>query len=310
MDFKALLDKYQKVPVEHFPTKASENPLISICVQTYQHAKFITQCLDAILNQKTNFSFEVLLGEDESTDGTREICIEYAKKYPDKIRLFLHSRENNIKIDKTPTGRFNVFYNFYNAKGKYIALCEGDDYWTDKLKLQKQVDFLESHNDFVLSFHDCMVFDGSANLLKRSLLKIEYKKNLSQFELLTGTWLPTLSVVFRKESVNRLPNSMYKVLNLDTILWAYLGQFGKAHFDESTIAVYTQHSGGIWSGKSLEYKLKNNIKTLSYISLFTVNYKVNKVLYRRVLSLIWRLTKLHFTNFNFIRSLKDTNSEK
>ena len=85
--------------------------------------------------------FEILVGEDASSDGTRDVCIAYAKKYPKKIKLFLHSRENNIRVYGKPTAKFNSAYNSYNAKGKYIAICEGDDFWTDPLKLQKQVDF-------------------------------------------------------------------------------------------------------------------------------------------------------------------------
>ena len=141
MSLEEFKSKYEKVPVEHYPTKVPEEPLVSVCVQTYQHVDYIEDCLEGILMQETSFSYEILLGEDASTDSTRNICIEYAERYPDKIRLFLHSRENNIEIGGQPTGRFNYLYNLYNANGKYIALCEGDDYWTDSLKLQKFLNF-------------------------------------------------------------------------------------------------------------------------------------------------------------------------
>ena len=98
MSFKEFKNKYQKEPVDHYPTNVLEEPLVSVCVQTYQHADYIEDCLEGILKQKTDFPIEILLGEDASSDGTREICIEYANKYPDKIRLFLHNRENNISI--------------------------------------------------------------------------------------------------------------------------------------------------------------------------------------------------------------------
>jgi glycosyltransferase involved in cell wall biosynthesis len=133
------------------------NPIVSVCVQTYQHASYIRDALDGILMQKTDFAFEILLGEDESTDGTREICIEYAEKYHGKIRLFLNSRKNVIHINGLPTGRRNFMNNLKNARGKYIALLPGDDYWTDPHKLQKQVDFLEANPDFVICFHNVMV---------------------------------------------------------------------------------------------------------------------------------------------------------
>src|SRR5690606_24131225 len=102
---------------------------------------------------QTTFPFEIILGEDESNDGTREICKQYAAQYPDKIKLFLRSRKDVIYINGNPTGRFNFIENLKACSGKYIALCEGDDYWTDPLKLQKQVDFLENNSDFALCFH-------------------------------------------------------------------------------------------------------------------------------------------------------------
>ena len=93
-------------------------PLVSVVVTTYQHAAFIRQCLDGILMQQTNFDFEIILGEDESVDGTREICMKYAEKHPDKIRLFLRNRQDVIYIDGSATGRHNALQNIYTARGK------------------------------------------------------------------------------------------------------------------------------------------------------------------------------------------------
>src|SRR5699024_4437306 len=102
MDFEDFKSSYQKFPVEHYPNSAPYNPMVSVCVQTYQHGYYINECLDGIVMQETDFSYEILLGDDGSTDGTRESCVEYAEKYPDKIRLFLHNRENNIKVGDQP----------------------------------------------------------------------------------------------------------------------------------------------------------------------------------------------------------------
>ncbi|MEZ4781129.1 MAG: glycosyltransferase [Flavobacteriaceae bacterium] len=120
-----------------------ENPLVSVVVGVYNHERFIKLCLNGILMQKTDFKYEIILGEDASTDGTREICKEYAKRFPDKIKLFLRSRKDVIYINGNATGRYNFIENLKACQGKYIALCDGDDYWTDPLKLQKQVDFLK-----------------------------------------------------------------------------------------------------------------------------------------------------------------------
>ena len=111
MTFEEFKNIYQKAPVEVDQNELIETPLVSVCVQTYQHASFIQECLDGILMQETDFRFEILIGEDASADGTREICVEYAKRFPDIIRLFLHDRRNNIFINGKQTGRFNFLNN-------------------------------------------------------------------------------------------------------------------------------------------------------------------------------------------------------
>lgn len=157
MNFIEFKEKYENIPVDHYPNDVPEYPLVSVCVMTYQHAAFIDECLEGILMQKTNFPFEILLGEDASTDRTREICIEYAERFPKKIKLYLHHRENNIKIGGMPSGRFNLLYNIYSAKGKFITFCEGDDYWIDPHKLQLQYDILNKNSEVNLIFSNCRV---------------------------------------------------------------------------------------------------------------------------------------------------------
>lgn len=200
MNFSQFLDKYQKVPVEHYPHKVCQEPLISVCVQTYQHANFIKACLDGILMQKTDFAFEILVGEDESTDGTREICIKYAQNNPDKIRLFLHKRENNIDI-LGPSGRFNFLYNLFSVKGKYISLCEGDDYWTDPYKLQKQVDFLENNQDYSFCFHSVNRVDRNGVVLKKNESPANFLSPITRFSseqvLAYGMLINTCSLCYR-----------------------------------------------------------------------------------------------------------------
>ena len=117
--------------------------VVSVCIQTYQHARYIRECLDSVLMQKVDFPWEIIIGEDDSTDGTREVCIEYAEKYPNLIRLFLRSRKDVIYVNDKPTGRHNMIENIKAARGKYIALLEGDDFWLNEYKLQKQIDFLD-----------------------------------------------------------------------------------------------------------------------------------------------------------------------
>lgn len=138
------------------------SPVISVCVTAYQHANYIERCLDGILDQDFDLPFEILLGEDDSNDGTREICIDYANKFPEKIRLFLNSREDVICNNGFPTGKRNFINNIKHARGKYIAFCDGDDYWIDDKKLIRQYMALEISGKG-MCFHPSKVFDINNN---------------------------------------------------------------------------------------------------------------------------------------------------
>ena len=142
--------------------------LVSICCLSYNHSKFIRKCLDSLLMQKTNFDYEILIHDDASNDGSDEIIKEYVQKYPNIIKpLFesenMHSKE--VAISKT--------FNFPRVQGKYVAMCEGDDYWTDEYKLQKQVDFMEKNSEYLISFHKVQkILKMILKNLKPFLLKI------------------------------------------------------------------------------------------------------------------------------------------
>lgn len=266
MTFKEFRERYEKKKIAEEPNTVTQKPLVSILVQTYQHSGYIKECLESLLMQEVNFDYEILLGEDASNDGTREICIEYAQRYPDKIRLFLHHRENNIKIGGRPTGRFILMYNLYSARGEYIALCEGDDYWSDPLKLQKQVDFMEKESDYVITYHDAKIIDENGNLLKERKLSQGERMDMSRSELTKNPYILTLTACFKNVMLN-FPAEFYGVTNADTFLFSLLGQFGKGKYmDSIEPAHYRVHSGGIWSAKKkIEQKLAsyNTFKRLS-----------------------------------------------
>jgi glycosyltransferase involved in cell wall biosynthesis len=194
------------------------------------------------LFQKTNFEFEILLGEDDSNDGTRELCEDYAKRYPDKIRLFLHHRENNIKIGGQPTGRFNFLYNLHSSKGKYIALCEGDDYWTDPLKLQKQVDFLEGNLDFT------GIGTNSEILIQETHEKRYFRKTTKDEVLVINNFLKkrffhTASFMFIND--NTILNNFTTVLSADRLLFLFIATKGKVFYKNEVTCVYRKNIGGI-----------------------------------------------------------------
>lgn len=129
--------------------KLCKHPIVSVCMITYNHESYIRQAIEGVMMQKTDFEFELVIGEDASTDKTREICFEYQKKYPDKIRV-LWWHENLRKV-KHPAGG-NSRRTQAHSRGEFIALCEGDDYWIDPLKLQEQVDIMREHPRVGLCF--------------------------------------------------------------------------------------------------------------------------------------------------------------
>lgn len=250
MDFNQFKNKYQKAEVKEINRNDLSSPLISVCVQTYNHANYIEKCLDSILDQEIPFSYEVLIGEDQSSDGTREICQKYAEAYPDKIRLFLHNRENNIAINGRPTGRFNWLYNLYSARGKYIALCEGDDYWIDSLKLQKQVDVLQKEKEVIACFTNARIEQDQEirtynETYRKPKLGDDYF-SFNQIALKGGGLFPTASFLFRNE-IKGFPDFMVQRQSGDRALSLLLASAGKFKYLDEVTCVYRVHAGGLFS---------------------------------------------------------------
>lgn len=220
-------------------------PLVSVMVAAYQHAPFIRECLDGILMQKTSFAFEVLVGEDASTDGTRDICIEYAEKYPDKIRLFLRNREiSHMTIDGKDR-HLNDRLNIMASRGKYRAICEGDDFWTDPLKLQFQVDFMEANPEYAFCFHKVKLIRMDKVDSVIGLADGVENRDYSGREVLEKWTVPTCSVVARNELVKQfllLPLSP-GVLYPDIISFLGLAERGKIRGFDREMAVYRRHKG-------------------------------------------------------------------
>jgi glycosyltransferase involved in cell wall biosynthesis len=161
-------------------------PLISVRLLTFNNCAYIAQSIDSALMQVTDFPFEIVIGEDDSTDGTREICIDYARRYPDKIRLFLRREQDKIIINGTRTSRHNFVSTLAACRAPFIALLDGDDYWTDPSKLQKEVDELNRDPSCAMVFHDAAEADSTGRILRKSVLPENRKRNLSAEELSLG----------------------------------------------------------------------------------------------------------------------------
>lgn len=209
-------------------------PLVSISCITYNHASYIKECIDGFLMQKTNFNFEVLIHDDHSTDGTEEIIKEYAKQHPDIIKP-LFEKENQYSLGK-PIG--SVVWNLPRAKGKYIAMCEGDDYWIDPYKLQKQVDFLESHPDYGM----CYTKVKRYNQQNKKYIDVWGGANETMDKLLIENTIPTLTAVFHKAIYDKYLTEIHPSkrgwLMGDYPIWLYFAQNSKIKFINETTGVY------------------------------------------------------------------------
>ena len=189
-------------------------PCVSICCITYNHAPFIRQCLDGFMMQRTGFPVEVLIHDDASTDGTQDIIREYEAKYPDVIKP-IYQKENQYSKGV----KVSLVYNYSRAKGKYIALCEGDDYWTDPYKLQKQVDFLESHPDYVMCSHRFDQYYEEERRLEKEQDESFQGADYDLKNLIGGKWLTqTLTVMYRRSALDLLHYESYG-MSMDIILF-------------------------------------------------------------------------------------------
>ncbi len=221
------------------------SPLVSICCVTYNHSFIIRKCLDGFLMQETTFPVEILVHDDASTDGTDDIVREYADKYPEKI-FPLFEEQNQYS-----QGVLVDFFNYNRARGKYIAYCEGDDYWTDPLKLQKQVDFMEANPGYSVCWHRCKHWYAKQNRFAEDGCGFLFPNNEEgvdiTVEMFFEKWVTQpLTMVFRKSDFSPEWQKMYKHYR-DTYEIYHLLKKGKGYLFAFVGGVYVLHEGGISS---------------------------------------------------------------
>ena len=249
-------------------------PVVSVCCLAYNHESYIRQCLDGFVMQQTNFPFEVLIHDDASTDNTVAIIKEYVAKYPDIIKPVYQTENQYSKGVKVTS-----VYNFPRAQGRYIAMCEGDDYWIDPLKLQKQVDFMDENPDFSFSMGRVdILIDSTGEIKKRkemvNPLKREY---LTLKDYLKGPISQTSSFVFRNED-KPFPEWVKNVHAGDqSLVIIKTGVSGKIKYHEECLSIY-----------------RINEKSVSFKSGFNVYLKSIQTL------AIWN----EYTNFNFAKIIR------
>ena len=244
------------IPVTEHSWPDDVLPLVSISCPAFMHEQFIDNAIQGFLMQQTSFKIEILINDDASTDKTPGIIRMYEGKYPQLIKATYQS-ENQFSGGKTKN-----YVTQPEKKGKYIAFCEGDDFWCDPLKLQKQVDFLENNPDFVICHHNMkVIYEGTDKVPHHS--NPNSQKEISTIEdLAWGNYIYTASVVCRNKLFDRFPNWMSNCPVGDYPLHMLNAQFGKIRYFKEIMGVYRIHPLGVWQNKSREYRIERWVEML------------------------------------------------
>lgn len=237
----------------------SEEIIVSVCMITYNHEKFISEAIEGVLMQKTTFPIELIIGEDCSTDATRSICVDYKKNYPEIIKL---------QLPETNKGMMrNFIENMQAATGKYIALCEGDDYWTDPYKLQKQVDFLDANEEYSFCFHDNIILNQKTGEKRIRIGERLIDRTVDLKSIILEKNMATATLVFRNIiNWKKIPEWFSQIGQGDYGLVVLLAENGFGQFLPDVMSVYRIHDGGVWSGnKQRSYHINEDIKFYNFL---------------------------------------------
>ncbi|WP_316835587.1 glycosyltransferase family 2 protein [Pedobacter nutrimenti] len=250
--------------------------MVSVCCITYNHENYITQALESFLMQETNFEVEILVGEDCSTDNTKAIIAEYAQRYPGKIQLIAHQPNKGAVRNQIDV--------MSRAKGKYIAMCDGDDFWIDPFKLQKQVDFLESHEDGVICCTYSRVIDENDQVVyehpEPRSLEFDYPAML--MGLREETRICSLMVRNIQEVMDiKKQQWYYHTHGSDTLfkLYAAFQTNHKVYVLPEVMSCYRLHAGGVWS--MIDSRLRKS-RMISDFNLMIRNFSYSAVMKRKL----------------------------
>ncbi|MFC7356860.1 glycosyltransferase [Jejudonia soesokkakensis] len=278
--------------------------ILSVRLMTFNHVDYILQAMESIDSQKTDFDFEVVVGDDFSTDGTIEIVKSFQSKNPKAHwKIISRVKGDQYYLDRQSNGRVQNFYDILiNCSGKYIALLDGDDYWTDDLKLQKQVDFLESRKEAVGCFHNSIVVDETNKLKWARYFEGVDGRSYNQYDSVSGlrSAYSTGSLVFRNDAIKPYLDDFLKI-GTDFILEVLITNRGDLFFMDQNMSAYRFHEGGVWQGSSNE---KNEMEIIKRF-LFLFHHEPYRSRYN---SLLWNeiMDRYH----NLLSQTKDQESKQ
>lgn len=245
----------------------STTTLVDVLMPTYNHSKFVAQAIESVLAQETEFEYSLTIVDDFSTDGTQNIVRAYAEKHPNRIRTFM----SPVHIGIIHKERVSLKA-LERSEAKYIALLEGDDYWTDSLKMKKQVAYFEAEPGCAVCFHNAaMIREGELDALP-NVCPPDQKERSTIEDILKGNFIPTCTVMFRNRLFSKWPGWLYDLPFGDWPLHVLNAEHGYIGYINEVMAAYRVHGGGTWSSLALERQLPHIIKFLGLIDAH-LNFK-------------------------------------
>jgi len=222
---------------------------------TYNHEAYIAQALDSVLAQRTDWDYEIVVGEDCSQDDTRAILTAYQQQYPDRVRLLLHRQRQGVGS--------NLRQVLAACRGEYVALLDGDDFWTSPDKLRRQVDFLDSDPEYTLCCHPVRIYAQDAEQFTGIQGENpEALRTWTLHDVFDGSYWPrTSSIVYRADSFS-VPDWITKVTNCDYVLITLCGDSGPfADLGPDAMSAYRVHEQGVWSGTETVFRSSETLNT-------------------------------------------------
>lgn len=239
-------------------------PLVSIVMIAYNVEKYIEVAIESVLSQKVNFSYELVIGEDCSIDNTRQIALQYESKYPDKIKVIQHHKNHGLTPNCVAT---------HNAcTGKYIALLDSDDYWTNKHKLQRQIDFLENNKEYAGCGHQSMkIYEDMS--LDPSLFGEEMNRDYCLNDMITHRKFHTSSFVYRKEIWDKTGGIPLNISSNERAIYPMVAIFGKIYYMKENMCIY--RLSGLGLSSRIDYKeLETDFAMLPWLKKIDPNFPV------------------------------------
>ena len=229
-----------------------EKIMVSILCLAYNHEKYIKDALDSFINQKVNFKYEIIINDDCSTDSTAQIIKEYAERYPQIIKP-IFQKENQYSKYK----RMLIDILMPQAKGKYFAICEGDDYWTDPNKLQKQFDFMEANSEYSMCVANAIIVDSNKNKVGEiNTVRDNSTLACDDFILGGGGYVATNSIFSRMKYIEQLP-TYFNDFSIDYLWQIFLSSMGKTYCFKEPMVAYRINTGSSWTYKIINDESKN-----------------------------------------------------